>query len=166
MKKKTMFTALITGALLSGIALSPAIAGRGFGNCDGPDSEQRQERMAERMEHRLEKMSTVLDLTEVQQGQIKELLAKKQASHKDQFQQRSEDRKQMQALKTAANFDEAAFRAAAEKRAAQRIDMQVEKMKTKQQIFALLTSEQQEKANILFASMDKRGPGHGHGMKH
>jgi len=166
MKKKTMFTALTTGILLTGIAFSPAIAGRGFDNCDGPDSEQRQERMAERMEQRLEKMSTVLDLTEVQQGQIKELLAEKQTNHKDQFQKRCGDRKQMQSLKTAANFDETAFRAAAGKRAAQRIDMQVEKMKTKQQIFALLTSEQQEKAEIIFESMDKRGPGHGHGMKH
>lgn len=166
MNKKTMFTALLTGTLLTGIALSPAIAGRGFGNCDEPDSEQRQERMAERMKHRLEKMSTVLELTEVQQAQIKEIIAGQQENHKDQFQQRCEDRKQLQELKTAATFDEAAFRTRAEKQAAKRIDRQVERMKTKQQIFALLTSEQQEKAEIFFQAMDKRGPGHGHGMKH
>jgi Spy/CpxP family protein refolding chaperone len=68
-------------------------------------------------------------------------------------------------LNSTAPFDEATFRARAEKRAAERIDMQVERMKTRQRIFALLTPEQQEKAEIVFQNMGKRGPGHGPGMR-
>lgn len=166
MKKQTILTLLMTGTLITGLALSPAIASRGFNNCDETDRARHQEKMAERMEHKVEKMTTVLDLTDAQQTQIKELIAEKQKSHVNQFQQRCDDRMQMKKVKSAATFDEAAFRAQAQKQADKRIDMQVERMKTKQQIFALLSTEQQEKAEILFQEMDKRGPGHGHGMKH
>ena len=161
MKTKTLWTALVTGTLFTGIALSPAIAGHGFGKCDEADSERHQQRMEDRLEHRLDKMTTVLELTETQQKQIGEIMSAQQKMHKAQFQEGCSERQQMQELKTSATFDEAAFRAQAEKRAAKRIDMQVERMKTRQQIFALLTPEQQEKAEIIFQDMDKRGPGHG-----
>jgi Spy/CpxP family protein refolding chaperone len=122
--------------------------------------------MAERMEQHLTKMTTVLDLTATQQEQIKEILAERKQQQQAQRELRQEDHQQMQELKSAAKFDEAAFRALAEKRAEKRIDMQVERMKTKQQIVALLTPEQQEKAEVLFQTMGERGPGHGHGMMH
>ncbi|PLX88059.1 MAG: hypothetical protein C0619_13560 [Desulfuromonas sp.] len=166
MKKNKLLTILTTSTLLTGLALSPAIAGFGPGRCNDSDSNARQEKRAERMEHHLTKMVTVLDLTEAQQTQIRGILENRKEQHQDLFQQRRADREQMRELKSASTFDEAAFRVMAEKRAAQRIDMQVEKMKTKQQIFALLTADQQAKADIFFESMDRRGPGHGHGMRH
>ena len=162
---KKIMTVLLTGALITGVALSPALASKGFKDCNRNDSSFHQEKRAERMEYRLEKMTTMLDLTATQQGQIKEILADKMDDRQDMRQQRCEDREQMQKIKTAATFDEAAFRAQAEKRAAKRIDMQVERMQTKQKIFALLTAEQQEKAEILFQTMGKRGHGHERGMK-
>ncbi|HKJ04714.1 MAG TPA: Spy/CpxP family protein refolding chaperone [Geopsychrobacteraceae bacterium] len=161
MSKTAVVAALITGTLLTGIAISPAIAGRGYGNCDGPDNTRHQERQAERSEHRLENMTKVLELTDVQQSQIKTIFAGVQEKQKDQYQQRSNQRKQLQDLKSAATFDEDAFRAQAEKMAAHKIDMQVERMKTRQQILALLTTEQQEKAAIMFQSKKNCGPGHG-----
>lgn len=166
MNKKLLPTILVGTALISTFAFSSAIAGPGFGNCDEVDSSAHQEKRAERMDRHLSKMTTVLELTDAQQTQIREILTDKQAARQGQFKQRCEDRKQMHELKSASTFDEAAFRSMAEKQAAKRVDRQVEKMKTKQQIFALLTAEQQEKAEVLFQAMDKRGPGRGHGMKH
>lgn len=166
MNKKLLPTVLAGAVLIGTLALSNAFAGPGYGKCDELDSSARQEKMAERMDRHLAKMTTVLELNETQQTQIKEILANKQEARQDQVEQRCEDRQQMQKLKSAATFDETAFRALAEKHAAQRIDRQVEKMKTKQQIFALLTAEQQEKADVLFQAMGKRGSGHGRGMHH
>jgi protein CpxP len=161
MKNRTLVTALLAGTLLSGIALSPAVAGRGFGNCDQADNPRHQQRM----EQRLEQMTTLLGLTATQQQQIGAIMAEQRTQHQDRFRQRREQQRHMPELDSAAPFDEAAFRARAEKRAAERIDMQVERMKTRQRIFALLTPEQQEKAEIVFQNMGKRGPGHGPGMR-
>jgi Spy/CpxP family protein refolding chaperone len=166
MQRKKITAILISSALLAGLALTPALAGYGPGHCDGADDSTRQQRMSERMEQHLSKMTAILDLTEVQQAQIRDILENKQKQHQALSQQRCADREQRQEMKSAGTFDEAEFRAMAGKKAAQRIDMQVEKMKTKQQIFALLTTEQQEKAEIIFQSMDRHGPGHGRGMRH
>lgn len=171
MKKRTILTALVAGTLLSGVALSTAIAGPGFGpcgcgNCDGPDSATMQQRMENRMERHLAKMTTVLELTDSQQTQIKDILAAQQEKRQAERQERYETREQMQELKASTDFNEAEFRALAKERAEKRIDMQVERMKTRQQIFALLTPEQQEKAEVFFQAMGKRGHGHGHGMRH
>ncbi|MDT8420140.1 MAG: Spy/CpxP family protein refolding chaperone [Desulfuromonadales bacterium] len=166
MNKNKLLTILITSTLMTGLAFSPAIAGFGPGRCSDSDSNARQEKRAERMEQHLAQMATALDLTEAQQTRIRAILENKKEQHQDMFEQRRADRQQMREFKSASSFDEAAFRVMAEKRAAQRIDMQVERMKTKQQIFALLSADQQAKADIFFASMDRRGPDHGHGMRH
>lgn len=171
MKKRTLLTALLTGTLLSGAVLSTAMAGHGFGpggcgNCDEADIATMQQRMENRMERHLQKMTTVLELTDSQQAKVKELLTAQRQKHLAERQERFEDREQMHELKSAADFDETQFRTLAKKRAEERIDRQVEQMKTRQQIFALLTPEQQEKAEIFFQAMEKRGPGHGPGMRH
>lgn len=166
MKTKKIMTILLSGTLLTSLALTPVFAGYGPGRCDDIDDNSRQERMADRMEQHLAKMTTVLELTDVQQTQVRDILESKKEQRQAQFKQRCKNHDQMQELKSADEFDEIAFRAMAEKRSAERIDMQVERMKTKQQILALLTAEQQEKADVFFQAMGKRGSRHGHGMKH
>lgn len=63
---------------------------------------------------------------------------------------------------TAADFNEAEFRAKALEQAQQRIDRMVEHAKLKQQIYQLLTPEQQEKVDQLSALQGKDNrPRHG-----
>lgn len=158
MRKRTRLTILLTAILLTGISFTTAMAGFGPGNCNG---ETRQERLENRMEQHLARMTTMLELTGSQQAQIKQILTTQQKQRMEQREQRWDERGEMRKMKSATAFDEASFRAMAEKRAAERIDRQVERMKTRQDILALLTPEQKEKAEVFFTAMDRPGPGHG-----
>lgn len=165
MKRKLLMTILTGGALIGSLTLSNAVAGPWFGDCDSSDHMARQERMSERMDRHLDRMTILLDLNTTQQEQIRKILSAKQERHREQFQEHRDERKQMRKMDSAVAFDEAAFRALAEKRAARRIDRQVEQMKTRKRILALLTPEQQKKAEILFQAMGAHGHGHGPGMR-
>lgn len=166
MKKQIIIPALLIGALVTGGAtLATAKSwGDGPGNCGGKKQAMSAEQHEERMEHRLDMMSEVLDLSDDQQQQI-------EALYQTQYEQNSATREQMRAGQQelrdkmrADDFNEAEFRSLAEKQAQLKTDRMVEKAKIKQQIFAILTPEQQEKANKL---MSLRGEGKGrHGGRH
>lgn len=164
MKKQIIIPALLIGALVTGGATLATAKpwGNGPGNCGVKGQEMTAEQHEERMEHRIEMMSEILDLSEEQEQQIEALL-------QAQFEQKSTQREQMRAGQQelrdkmqATDFNEAEFRALAEQQAKLKIDLMVEKAKTKQQIAAILTPEQQEKAEKL---MELRGQGH-HGGRH
>jgi protein CpxP len=159
MKKSIIIPTLLIGALLAGGAtLATAKSwGGGPGNCEGRDQAMTAEKHEERMEQRLETMSTILDLSDEQKTQIEALV-------KSQYEQKSTQRERMHAgqqalrdkLQTNA-FDEAEFRALAAQQAQLKTDLMVEHAKIKQQIFAILTPEQQAKADKL---LEMRGQKH------
>ena len=118
----------------------------------------------ERQGHRLEMMATILDLSDAQQEQVRGLFDAERDSHSGARQEKQEARKALTVLMHAQPFDEVAFRSLAKQQADKRIEMMVDRAKIKQQVFAILTPEQQEKADELFALMGKRH--RGRGMRH
>jgi len=155
MSKQSTPVLLAITLLLFTATLSMAFGGPKLRNCN--NAENRQEMRTERMEQRLSHMTTALELTESQQTQIRAILTAQQALHEEQ---RAEECRQQEPQKTLTDFDEAEFRAHAQLR----IERQIQRIKTEQKIFALLTTEQQEKAEIFFHRSGKRGAGH-HGKR-
>ena len=168
MNKRILITALTITTLLTS---SVAMAAPGFGkfarggDCagDGPAAtyEEHQERLADR----LTAMSAVLDLSEEQKQQIESILNHKWLNSQSQRDQLQSARDALQQARDAETFNESDFRAKAEAMSALRVERMVERQKTKQEIFAILTPEQQEKAETLRGLMgEERGKGR-HGGK-
>ncbi len=170
MKKKILVSSLVVGALLTGSLALAVPGGFGGGNCGGGKGQTTMtyEQHEERMGVRLEKMATILDLSEEQKTQIGALL-------NQQWQGKQNLREQMQASKDALreirssdNFDEAEFRVKMAKQAELKTEMMVKKVELKKQVEALLTPEQQEKADKLEGLMGRHGKGrhNGQGKSH
>jgi protein CpxP len=159
-----MIAALLTG----GLALAGPF-GAVPGDCDGRGysrgGQLTSDELEERMEHKLEMMSEILDLSDDQEEQIETLLQQQWSSREEHREQRQADRDELRNLLTGDDFNEAEFRALAMEKAQQKVDKMVEHAKLKQQIYQLLSPEQQEKAEKLMAMRGKHGRRHGgHGV--
>jgi Spy/CpxP family protein refolding chaperone len=152
MKKQILIPALLIGTLVTS---SIAMAAPGFGkfrngDCDGKGRQAITfEQHEERMEQRLQKMTAILDLKEDQQAQMKDLLS-------SNWQQRQNERAKMQAARDAVRearlaetFDEADFRTKLTQLNELKTEKMVDRTKQQQKLFALLTPEQQKKAETL-----------------
>ena len=115
------------------------------------------------MGDKLEMMGAVLDLTSGQKAQLETLFNQQYMDHQDLRDQVHASREAMREAKNAKTFNEADFRAKAAKQAELKIEMMVAHAKLKQQVYALLTPEQQEKADTLGGLMGGRGKGGHHG---
>ena len=160
MKKRTLLSGLVVGALLTG---SFALAGPGgYGNCGksvdcamAPQENCQQRQGNEN--HRLEMLTTVLDLSDAQQQQLNELFTQQRLQNQQLREDLQVSRAALQEVKSAETFNETDFRAKAAKQAELRTEMQVRRAKMKQQVYAMLTAEQQQKADKLHEL--KRGKG-------
>ena len=94
-------------------------------------------------------LAIALDFTDEQKAQVREIVAAKRKEKKVLRQQMRAAQQQLHSMMDSDPFDESAFRAQAEKAAAMRIDSMVNRAKTRQAIFAVMTTEQQEKAKKL-----------------
>jgi protein CpxP len=96
------------------------------------------------------------DLTEAQHGQIRALFQ----SHRDEFtvirERTQAARKKMRAATTAEAIDEAAIRDAATELAGVQADAAVVTARLRQEVLAVLTPEQREKAKNLRADLQGR----------
>lgn len=159
MKKFTTTSVLLIAVLFAGtsaFAWPGYSGGKRHGDCDRRGEGMSYEQHEERMENRLERMAVILDLSEKQKDQLEDL-------HEKHWQDRQTMRAEMQAsrdelreYKRGNDFDEKEFRAKAQKHADLKTEMMVQKAKHKQDILAILTPEQQEKAGKL---RDMRGEG-------
>lgn len=166
MKKRVLIPVLVVGAMLTGSLVLAGPGGYGRGNCDGSGKgpgAMSAEQHEDRMEHKLEMMSTVLDLTAEQQTQIEALLNRQYQDNKTLREQMQSSREEMHSARNAETFNEADFRVKAAKQAELKTEMMVAHAKLKQQIYALLTPEQQEKADTLGGMMGGHGEGRHHG---
>ncbi len=153
MKKTIIIPLALTGLLLSSGAAFAWSGHHGKGNCEnspmrngqGMSQEQHQQRMS----NHLEKMAVVLDLTDSQKTQIEKLMNEKWENRQAMRTQLQENRKELRESKQGTTFNEAEFRAKAQKQADLKTEMMVQHAKTKQQLFAVLTPEQQQKAEKL-----------------
>ena len=153
MKKITIIPILMIGTLLVAGSAFAWSGGHNKKNCDGFQGHRgqgmTQEQHEDRMENRLEKMAVILDLTEQQKGQLETLFEKKWQDRQSMRTEMEASRKTLREYKQGNNFDESEFRAIAQKHADLKAEMMVQRAKTKQQVFAVLTPEQQQKAEKL-----------------
>ena len=100
--------------------------------------------------------SRVLDLTDAQQAQIKQIEESFRASTKSLHEQlKANGGGPFDALKDGA-FDEAAVRAAAQARAGVHVELEVAHARMLSQVFAVLTAEQKAKLAELHRQMQER----------
>ena len=150
MKKRILIPVLIVGTLFTATLVLAGPGGYGRGDCDGNGpGAMSTERHEERMEHKLEMMTTVLDLTDEQKNQIEALFNQQHQEKQQLREQMRSSRDAMREAKNAKPFNEANFRAKAAMQAELKAEMMVAHAKLKEQIHTLLTPEQQEKSDKL-----------------
>lgn len=176
MKKTTIIPLILVVLLLSGGAAFARPGHHGQGNCDNFSKRNgqgmSQEQHQERMNKHLEKMAVVLDLTDSQKKQIKTLMNEKWQNHQVLRTKMEASRKTLHQYKQGSEFNESEFRAIAQKHADLKTEMMFQQAKNRQQIFAVLTPEQQQKAEKLrgmrgesfFGKQNGSCDGNGQGM--
>jgi periplasmic protein CpxP/Spy len=112
----------------------------------------------------LARMASALDLTEDQKSQIRTIWTSEREKIAPLRQQMRENRQQIHQEALAVPFDEAAVRTLAAAQAEARTEMIVAHARVKNQVHAVLTPEQREKAEQFWQER-KRGEGPRHGMK-
>lgn len=136
------------------------------GGCDFSRSEfhkgDRMEHGGRHMDKRgMHRMFEGLDLTDAQKADIKKLFADQKAARADSRptkEQRLAHRTEMQALMTAPNFDEVQAKALMSAQQEQRQAQAIERMKLHNQIYNLLTPEQQAKFKARFEAQAGKEP--------
>ena len=86
-----------------------------------------------------------LDLTDAQQAQMKDILAKEKPTIKPLMQQLAQGHQQMSQLEQAGTFDEAKVRALANQQSQTMTELIVQKARIKSELVALLTPDQKDK---------------------
>ncbi|MCS6209333.1 Spy/CpxP family protein refolding chaperone [Shewanella baltica] len=141
------------------------------GGCDFSRSEfhKGDRMMGDRMEHGgrhmdqggMHRMFEGLDLTDAQKADIKKLFADQKAARADSRptkEQRLAHRTEMQTLMMAPNFDEVQAMALISAQQEQRQAQAIERMKLHNQIYNLLTPEQQAKFKARFEAQAGKEP--------
>ena len=108
---------------------------------------------------RMDRMAEMLGLSDTQKEQVSAILKAEQEKTGPLRQQLFENRKQIMETAVSGKFDEAAVRAIAAKQAPIITELMVSHARAKSEIHALLTPEQQARAQKLGPMM---GPRHGH----
>ena len=107
--------------------------------------EQHQQRASQR----LERMAVVLDLTADQKQQLADLFDQQWKAHQALRDKMLAGRAEMNSYRSADTFNEAEFRAIAQKQADLRTEMMVQRAKMQQAVSSILTPEQRVKADQL-----------------
>nr|WP_320126894.1 Spy/CpxP family protein refolding chaperone [uncultured Shewanella sp.] len=160
--KASLFAILASSAVLA----TTVNAEPTDGGCDFSRSEfhkgDRMEHGGRHMDKRgMHRMFEGLDLTDAQKADIKKLFADQKAARADSRptkEQRLAHRTEMQALMTASNFDEVQAKALMSAQQEQRQAQAIERMKLHNQIYNLLTPEQQAKFKARFEAQAGKEP--------
>jgi periplasmic protein CpxP/Spy len=97
-----------------------------------------------------------LDLTDAQQAQRKDILAKEKPTIHPLMQELAQGRQQMKQLEQAGTFDEAKVRAAAGQQTQTMTELMVQKARIKSELMAVLTPEQKDKMSKFEARRQAR----------
>lgn len=159
MKKISTISTLLLVLLMSAGTVFAWPGGHGdkqHGNCDRRGEGMSYEQHEDRMENRLERMAVILDLSDKQKKQMKDLHEKNWKNHQTMRTQMQTSRDELRDYKFGKDFNESEFRAKAQKLADLKTEMMVQRAQHKQNIYALLTPDQQVKAEKLW---DMHGEG-------
>ena len=97
-----------------------------------------------------------LDLTDAQQAQIKDILAKEKPTIQPLMQQMAQSHRQMQQLEQASTFDEAKVRAVATQQSQTMTELAVQKARIKSELMQVLTPDQKAKMAKFEARREAR----------
>jgi len=101
--------------------------------------------------HMLGFYADYLDLTDAQQAQVKDILAKEKPTIQPLIQQLAQAHQQMSQFEQAGTFDEAKVRALAAQQSQNMTELLVQKARIKSELMTVLTSEQKDKMAKLEA---------------
>jgi Spy/CpxP family protein refolding chaperone len=133
--RNTMIIVALAVTLIAAVAVSQTVAnGHRHGMGFGFD------------EHMLNFMTEQLELTEAQQAQIKDILAKEKPAMQLKMDQLRQAHNDLMKLETSSNFSEAAVREFVAQHAPAATDLIVERARVHNEIFQVLTPEQKTKA--------------------
>jgi len=106
--------------------------------------------------HMLHFFTDYLDLTDAQQAQVKDILAKEKPALKPLMQQMAQSHQQIRELTMSGSFDEAKVRALATQQAQTMTEMIVQKARVESEMIQVLTPEQKTKLNDFMAKHEQR----------
>lgn len=95
--------------------------------------------------HMLGFYADYLDLTDAQQAQMKDIIAKEKPTIQPLIEQLAQGHQQMSQLEQASKFDEAGVRALASQQSQTMTELMVQKARIKSELVALLTPDQKDK---------------------
>lgn len=160
MKTLSSLKAGLFAILASSTVFATTVSAEPTQGCDHSRGEFHKK--GNRMEHGgMHKMFEGLDLTDAQKADIKKLFAEQKASRSDERPTKEEllaHRNEMQAVITAATFDETQAKALLNARQDKRQAQAIERMKIQNQIYNLLTPEQQAKFKARFEAQAGKEP--------
>jgi len=106
--------------------------------------------------HMLHFFTDYLDLTDAQQAQVKDIMAKEKPALKPLMQQMAQSHQQIRELTMAGTFDEAKVRTLATQQAQTMTEMIVQKARIESEMIQILTPEQKTKLNDFMAKREQR----------
>jgi len=106
--------------------------------------------------HMLHFFTDYLDLTDAQQAQVKDIMAKEKPALKPLMQQMAQSHQQIRELTMAGTFDEAKVRTLATQQAQTMTEMIVQKARIESEMIQILTPEQKTKLNDFMAKHEQR----------
>jgi Spy/CpxP family protein refolding chaperone len=107
-------------------------------------------------EHQIQFFTDYLDLTDAQQAQAKEILAKEKPTIQPLIQQLAEGHKQIRQLEMSGNFDEGKVRNLAAQQSQTMTELIVQKARIHSELVQLLTSDQKAKLNKFMERHEQR----------
>lgn len=107
--------------------------------------------------HMMKRMFSKLDLTEQQQEEVKSIMSAFKEQMKDKKDGHMAFRDQLKGLIQAETFDEAAVRTLIESKQAERVSAGIAKARMKNQIWNVLTEQQQAKLEEMMGNMQQKG---------
>ncbi len=106
--------------------------------------------------HALRFMSHYLDLTSDQQAQMKQIMQNEKPNFKPLIQQLAQSRQQARQIAEAGTFDESQAQAYANQQAQIMAQLTVQKLKTANEMYKVLTPDQQTKLNDFLDKREQR----------
>jgi len=166
MKKRIIVSTVLIGSLMSGGIAMAKPYGQGHNNHNSKgQGMMTEEQHQQRSEDRLERMAVILDLSANQQEQIETLQNKHWQDRKAARDEKREGRDERRSTMRNGDIDETALRANLAQRAEFKADRIVEREQMKKELFALLTPEQQNKAEKLWESRRDNNRKHTKGFR-
>ena len=107
-------------------------------------------------EHQLQFFTDYLDLTDTQQAQAKEILAKEKPTIQPLVQQMKDSRRQLHQLEMSGTFDEGKVRNLAAQQAQTMTELTVQKARIHSELIQILTPDQKSKLNKFMERHEQR----------